>query len=60
MEQTEQEILEKGRSFSENKDQEGLRQLFKEIRPLFQHMPKAKTAKIVRNLLDLASKIPNS
>jgi hypothetical protein len=41
-------------------DAEGLRTLLTELRPLFVKFPKAKTAKIVRNIIDAIVKIPNS
>lgn len=44
----------------EKKDAEGLRQLLTELRPLFAKFPKAKTAKMVRNLIDAISRVPNS
>ena len=37
-----------------------LQQLLEEIRPLFNALPKAKTAKIVRTLIDLMSNVPGS
>lgn len=42
------------------KDALALRQLLTDLRPLFAKFPKAKTAKMVRNLIDAMSKIPNS
>jgi len=42
------------------KDAEALRTLLTELRPLFVKFPKAKTAKIVRNIIDAIVKIPNS
>ena len=44
----------------EQKDAAALRQLLTELRPLFGKFPKAKTAKIVRNLIDAIAKIPDS
>ena len=42
------------------KDAIGLRQLLTELRPLFTKFPKAKTAKMVRNLIDAISRVPDS
>lgn len=39
---------------------EGLSKLLKELRGFFSSIPKAKTAKIVRSIIDNISKIPNS
>ena len=44
----------------EQKDAAGIRQLLTDLRPLFGKFPKAKTAKIVRNLIDSIAKIPGS
>lgn len=44
----------------EQKDAAGLRQLLTDLRPLFGTFPKAKTAKIVRHLIDAIAKIPGS
>ena len=41
-------------------DAQGLRQLLSELQPLHQAMPKAKTAKIVRNIIDALAKIPDT
>lgn len=42
------------------KDAQGLKQLLTDLRKLFEKLPKAKTAKIVRNLIDAIAKVPNS
>lgn len=41
-------------------DAQGLSELLKDLRGLFQLIPKAKTAKIVRTVIDGIAKIPNS
>jgi len=53
-------ILKLGEVLAENNKTQELLQLLQEIRPLFVSFNKAKTAKIVRALIDLSSKIPNS
>lgn len=42
------------------KDAVGLKELLTELRPLFTKFPKAKTAKMVRNLIDAISRVPDS
>lgn len=42
------------------KDAAAVRQLLTDLRPQFGKFPKAKTAKIVRNLIDAIAKIPDS
>lgn len=42
------------------KDAVALRKLLTELRPLFAKFPKAKTAKMVRNLIDAISKVPDA
>ncbi len=44
----------------QQKDAAGLRHLLTELRPLFAKFPKAKTAKMVRNLIDAISRVPDS
>lgn len=41
-------------------DAAALTQLLAQLRPFFAVIPKAKTAKIVRNIIDQIAKIPNS
>lgn len=48
------------RAMVEVGDAEGLRALLGRLRELFQGIPKAKTAKIVRNVIEGISKIPDS
>lgn len=42
------------------KDAAGLRSLLADLRPLFVAIPKAKTAKIVRTVIDAISRVPDS
>jgi 26S proteasome regulatory subunit N6 len=46
--------------YAHQKDAEALRNLLKELRPLFSVITKAKTAKIVRNVIETIAKVPNS
>ena len=41
-------------------DAQALRQLLTELRPLFAAVPKAKTAKIVRGIIETVARVPNS
>ncbi len=41
-------------------DAPALRQLLTELRPLFAAVPKAKTAKIVRGIIETVARVPNS
>lgn len=41
-------------------DAQGLRKFLTDLRHLFGKLPKAKTAKIVRNVIDAIAKVPNS
>ena len=41
-------------------DAPGLKALLSDLRPLFAKFPKAKTAKMVRNIIDAMSKVPDS
>lgn len=43
-----------------SKDAASLRQLLNDLRPMFSSIPKAKTAKIVRMVIDSIAKVPNS
>jgi 26S proteasome regulatory subunit N6 len=43
-----------------NRDAIGLRELLSQLRPFFNTIPKAKTAKIVRSVIDSIAKIPGS
>lgn len=42
------------------KEAESLRKLLTELRPLFSTFSKAKTAKVIRNIIDSIAKVPNS
>lgn len=53
-------ILRLGEYFARAGRLQDLSQLLTDIRPLFQHFPKAKTAKVVRTLIDHSALIPNS
>lgn len=53
-------ILKLGELYATSGRLEDLSQLLKDIRPLFQYFPKAKTAKVVRTLIDQSALIPNS
>ncbi|CAK0779535.1 26S proteasome regulatory subunit rpn6 [Coccomyxa viridis] len=46
--------------YVKQKDAEALRKLLTELRPLFGLITKAKTAKIVRNIIEAIAKVPNS
>ena len=46
--------------YAKQKDATSLRKLLTDLRPLFALIPKAKTAKIVRTVIDTIAKVPNS
>ena len=46
--------------YAKQEDAEALRKLLTELRPLFGAITKAKTAKIVRNVVETIAKVPNS
>lgn len=56
----EQAIFNLGELLAKQRQGDKLGQLLKALRPFFATVPKAKTAKIVRNLIDQAAKIPDS
>ena len=56
----ESSILLLGELYAKQGLSSDLAQLIQEIRPLFTSFPKAKTAKIVRSLIDFSGLIPNS
>lgn len=41
-------------------DAQALRTLLTELRPLFATVPKAKTAKVVRGIIETVARVPNS
>ncbi|OII77638.1 PCI domain-containing protein [Cryptosporidium andersoni] len=53
-------IYRLGEIYVDQGEAEKLRHLFIIIRPVLQNLPKARTAKVVRSLMDLLSKISNS
>merc|ERR1712137_474460 len=56
----EESIYKLGEIYAKSGSAEQLGQLLKEIRPFFASIPKAKTAKIVRKLIDFISELPNT
>lgn len=56
----EQSIYKLGELFAKQHRGNDLRDLIISIRPFFNSLPKARTAKIVRSLIDLVGDIPNS
>uniref|UniRef100_A0A0G4FTB7 PCI domain-containing protein n=1 Tax=Chromera velia CCMP2878 TaxID=1169474 RepID=A0A0G4FTB7_9ALVE len=56
----EQSIYALGQLFVQEGNTQGLKNLMTEIRPFFTKLPKARTAKIVRSIIDMAEKIPDS
>ena len=46
--------------YAKHQDASALRGLLTELRPLFAAIPKAKTAKLVRTIIDTIAKVPNS
>ena len=49
-----------GDVFAAAKDDKSIKQLMTDIRPFFDTIPQARTAKIVRTLMDTVAKVPDS
>ena len=47
-------------AYAKQKDANSLKQLLVDLRPLFAVIPKAKTAKLVRTIIEAIAKVPNS
>lgn len=56
----EQAVQQLGELYSKQSEAEAIRSLLTEIRPLFAAFPKARTAKLVRMLIESVAKIPDS
>ena len=56
----EQAILKLADLYVKREDAAALKHMLTELRPLFNHLPKAKTAKIVRTIIETIAKVPNS
>ena len=56
----EQAVQKLGELYSKQKEPEAIRSLLTEMRPLFTAFPKARTAKLVRMLIEAVAKIPDS
>lgn len=56
----EQSICKLGELYADQKRVEDIQQLLISIRPFFLNIPKAKTAKIVRTLIELVAKVPGA
>jgi 26S proteasome regulatory subunit N6 len=58
--QKEDAISKLSDAYVKQQDAKALTELLSQLRPFFAVIPKAKTAKIVRNIIDQIAKIPNS
>jgi hypothetical protein len=58
--QKEEAIGQLSDTYVKLQDAKALTELLSQLRPFFAVIPKAKTAKIVRNIIDQIAKIPNS
>lgn len=58
--QREEAISKLSDAYVKQQDAKALTELLSQLRPFFAVIPKAKTAKIVRNIVDQIAKIPNS
>lgn len=47
-------------AYVKQQDAKALTELLSQLRPFFAIIPKAKTAKIVRNIIDQIAKVPNA
>lgn len=56
----EEAISQLSDAYVKQQDAKALTELLAQLRPFFAVIPKAKTAKIVRNIIDQITKIPNS
>lgn len=56
----EQAVYLLGKTYAAQQDTERLVQLMTDVRPFFTCIPKARTAKVVRTLMDLVAKTPDS
>ncbi|KAK9843798.1 hypothetical protein WJX81_006798 [Elliptochloris bilobata] len=56
----EQAIQKLGDLYAKQKDAAALRRLLTDLRPLFASIPKAKTAKIVRTIIETIARVPDS
>lgn len=58
--QREEAIGQLSDAYVKQQDAKALTDMLSQLRPFFTVIPKAKTAKIVRNIIDQIAKIPNS
>lgn len=58
--QKEEAISKLSDAYVKHQDAKALTELLSQLRPFFAVIPKAKTAKIVRNIIDQIAKVPNS
>lgn len=58
--QKEEAISKLSDAYVKQQDAKALTELLAQLRPFFAVIPKAKTAKIVRNIIDQIAKVPNS
>ena len=53
-------VTKLGQLYAAEKDAQAIRTLLTELRPLFGALPKAKTAKLVRALIEAIASVPDS
>jgi hypothetical protein len=58
--QKEEAVSKLSDAYVKQQDAKALTELLSQLRPFFAIIPKAKTAKIVRNIIDQIAKVPNS